>query len=76
MNADDMKAGVRVRVNKKLRKDTKGILIKQCHLDVRKVGVTGTLTNHVPGHGGDVWFVQHEASEAVGAYCYDELDKL
>jgi len=76
MNSDDMKAGVRVRVNKKLRKGTKGLLVKQHHLDVRKVGVAGTLKSHVPGHGGDVWFVQHENSEVVGAYCYDELDKL
>jgi hypothetical protein len=32
--------------------------------------------SHVPGHGGDVWWVRHEDSGNVGAYGCDEMEPL
>ena len=57
-----------------------GMFVAWRHLSVRRVGVTGTITGCVPGHGGDVWWVQHDGSNdenpQVGAYCVDELAAL
>lgn len=49
MELDEIKIGLRVEV-KKLG-DTKGMMIKKEHLDIRTVGVKGTVTGYVPGHG-------------------------
>jgi hypothetical protein len=38
-----------------------------------KVGVEGTVTGYVPGHGGDAWWVQHDDG-SVAAYWYPELE--
>ena len=54
---------------------TEGFLIHPRPMACRKVGAVGTATSYVPGHGGDVWFVQHDDG-SVGAYCYDELESL
>ena len=51
---------------------TDGFLIHANNMANRKVGAVGTVTSYVPGHGGDVWFVEHDGG-LVGAYCYDEL---
>lgn len=53
---------------------TLGMTIAERHLSVRKVGITGTVLNFVPGHGGDVWFVQHDKSEDIGAYVFNEFE--
>jgi hypothetical protein len=55
--------------------ETTGMSIVPDHLWNRKVGITGTLAAHVPGHGGDVWFVTHDGSDRVGAYALDELKR-
>lgn len=73
MNLNNVKAGLHVKVVK--LGDTMGMMIKPKHLDVRKVGVTGTITGYVPGHGGDVWWVRHDGSDDVGAYVFDELEE-
>ena len=72
MELDAVKPGLRVKT-KKLR-GTKGFLIHPKHLTVRRKGVTGTVKMWVPGHGGDVWFVQHDNSDDVGAYSFTELE--
>lgn len=54
--------------------DTRGMLIKPKHLDVRKVGITGVITGYVPGHGSDVWRIGHNGREDVGAYVFDEFE--
>lgn len=54
---------------------TEGFLIHPRPMSCRKLGAVGTATSYVPGHGGDVWFVQHDDG-TVGAYCYDELAPL
>lgn len=55
---------------------TTGMTIAQRHLDVRRVGASGTVTGWVPGHGGDVWWVLHDESEEVGAYVVDEMAQI
>lgn len=43
------------------------------HLECRRPSAKGTIRGWVPGHGGDVWWVEHEDG-TVGAYCFDELE--
>ena len=72
MNCNKIKDGLRVRTTE--LGDTKGFFIKPRHLDCRKAGITGTVSGYVPGHGGDVWWVKHDDSEDIGAYCFTELE--
>ena len=54
---------------------TSGMLITQKHLDVRREGAIGIVMGHVPGHGGDVWWVRHEdAYDEIGAYMFNEFE--
>jgi len=55
---------------------TRGFIIDQRHLDCRRLGATGTYHGYVPGHGGDVWWIRHDHSENIGAYCFTELEPL
>ena len=55
---------------------TVGMTIVQRHLDVRRIGASGTVLDYVPGHGGDVWWVVHDESEEIGAYCVDEMAQI
>lgn len=73
MGANEVKSGLRVRVGR--LDTTAGMSIAPKHLVCRKTGVTGTVKAWVPGHGGDVHFVQHDDSDDIGAYCYTELEK-
>ena len=50
------------------------MLIKKEHLDVRTVGVKGTVIGYVPGHGGDIWWIKHDDG-LIGAYIFDEFEK-
>ena len=72
MNCNEIKDGLKVRTTK--LGETKGILISPRNLDCRKAGITGTVSGYVPGHGGDVWWVKHDDSGEVGAYCFPELE--
>ena len=72
MELDEIRVGLIVEV-KKLG-DTKGMFISKKHLDVRAIGVKGTVVGYVPGHGGDIWWVKHDDG-TVGAYVFDEFEK-
>lgn len=74
MNANDLESGMRVRVTK--LEDTLGMFVVLRHLSCRKVGIVGTVATPgvVPGHGGDVWFVEHDGCSDVGAYNATELE--
>ena len=72
MDCNDINKGMKVKTTK-LGK-TIGLCIMEKHLSVREAGITGTVLNPVPGHGGDVWFVQHDNSEVVGAYIINEFE--
>ncbi|NQT50150.1 hypothetical protein HQ571_05635 [Candidatus Kuenenbacteria bacterium] len=69
-----MRNGLRVRVAK--LESARGMLVHGRHLSVREVGVTGTIQGHVPGHAGDVLWVEHDNSDDVGAYCSTEIEKV
>ena len=54
---------------------TDGMAIAQRHLDTRMPNCEGTVKGYVPGHGGDVWFVEHPDG-AVAAYSITEMAEL
>lgn len=70
MNVNDFQKGLKVCVVSD--HGTAGMLINPQYLDIRQIGKVGTVLNYVPGHGGDVWFVQQD--NGVAAYCFDELE--
>lgn len=51
---------------------TTGFLIHPKHLSARRSNTEGILHSYVPGHGGDVWFIQHD-DDSVGAYSITEF---
>ena len=69
----NIETGMKVKTAAELE-DTREMLINPRHLECRKAGITGTVKGYVPGHGGDVWWVAHDDSDDVGAYCYTELE--
>jgi hypothetical protein len=74
MDERKVKTGLRVRtVN---LGTTKGMLIADRHILARCNGITGTVLQYVPGHGGDMWFVEHDGTGEIGAYCFDELEAV
>lgn len=52
---------------------TSGMLIATKHLDCRRAGEKVTMRGWVPGHGGDVWFVQHDNGD-IAVYSFTELE--
>ncbi len=72
MNENHVKPGLRV-ITGKLG-DTTGMMIADKHVLVRQEGISGMVLDYVPGHGGDVWFVAHDNSPAVGAYVFNEFE--
>lgn len=73
MESDEVKIGLRVRVTK-LEDDITGMFVKKKYLDVRQVGIKGRITGYVPGHGGDIWWVEHDNGD-VGAYIFTEFER-
>lgn len=53
-----------------------GMLIKPEYLANRENDIQGTVRGYVPGHGGDVWWVEHDGTKKVAAYCTDEMFDL
>lgn len=51
---------------------TTGFLVAKRHLDARRSDGQGVVVGIAAGHGGDVYFVQHD--EAVAAYGFWEFD--
>ena len=70
MDVNDFQKGLKVCVVNDY--GTEGMLINPQHLAIRQLGKVGTVLNYVPGHGGDVWFVQQD--NGVAAYCFNELE--
>ena len=70
MDLQKVEVGLRIKTIK--LHSTKGMMIKSHHLEVRKAGVEGVVKGYVPGHGGDVWWVEHDDGK-VGAYCFNEF---
>jgi hypothetical protein len=70
MNGNDVCPGLRVKVIRD--EGTRGMRIARKILERRAVGKIGTVLNYVPGHSGNVWFVQQD--NGVAAYCSTELE--
>ena len=73
MEASNIELGMRVKVTGPLA-STAGMMIKKPFLDARRVGAFGHIRGYVPGHGGDVWWVEHEDDGYVGAYLFTEIE--
>lgn len=69
-DVNKIKVGLKVLVAKD--NGTRGMIINKTHLSIREIGKEGTILNWVPGHGGDVWFVQQD--DGIAAYSYTELE--
>lgn len=72
MDVNEIKSGMKVRVVK--LGSTMGMLIHDKHLKIREVGKEGTITNWIPGHGGDVWGVLQD--NGLACYCFDEIEAV
>lgn len=55
--------------------DTRGFMVHPKHMAARRSSTRGVYRGYVAGHGGDVWWIEHEDG-TVGAYCYTELAPL
>ncbi|HVJ72077.1 MAG TPA: hypothetical protein VM531_11330 [Sphingomicrobium sp.] len=57
---------------------TLGYMVVEKHLRARRLGAVGLVIGAVPGHGGDVVWVQEEGTSndfPAGAYCHlNELE--
>ncbi len=67
-----LKHGTRIKTHERLG-STAGMLIKQTYLDQREPNSTGYIAGIVGGHGGDVYWVQHDNGKQA-AYCFDEFE--
>ena len=76
MECNDVKIGMRVRTAQDVQaygKQVKGMMINAKHLQARRANAIGNVRGYVPGHGGDVWWVEH-ADGSVAAYCFNEME--
>ena len=71
MELSQVKAGIRVEVTR--LGSAKGLIVSPTHLRARRIGACGEVVGWVPGHGGDVWWVEQDDG-MIGAYCFDEFE--
>lgn len=71
-----LKPGTRIQVHDELDPTgTVGVFVSDIYLNQRHAGKTGTLWGFVPGHGGDIYWVEHDdGSRAV--YGWREFELL
>ena len=69
------KIGAAVKTKKKIADayGCRGFLVKDAYVDSRRPDEAGEYVGHVPGTGGDVWWIKHLSDRTVGAYVYTEL---
>lgn len=76
LDGNTIKAGMRVQVVNMIPLGS-GTLINDRHISVRRENAIGKVIGYVAGHGGDVWWVQHEDNpQEVGAYFPGELAEI
>ena len=70
-----LKSGTKVLTNSELD-TTKGMMVNPLYLGARKVNATGVVLGPVPGHGGDVYWVDHgeEKNDDIAVYCFTEFE--
>jgi hypothetical protein len=71
-SADSIRIGMQVKTCSELL-STDGMMINPKHLVTRTVDALGTIKGYVPGHGGDVWWVEHEDG-SIAAYAFEEFE--
>jgi hypothetical protein len=59
MSIPDIQPKMRVRTVPELE-DTVGIYLNPTYLWTRRPDRPGRVMSHVPGYGGDVWWVEHD----------------
>lgn len=74
MECTDIKVGLKVRTG--FLGETTGLTVNSKHLHCRKFDITGSILSYVPGHGGEVRYVQHDNEDDIGAYCNTEFEPL
>jgi len=50
-----------------------GVLVKDKYIQTRKPGAPGTILGCVPGHGGDIYWVEHEEGN-IAVYGWPEFE--
>lgn len=73
MQLDNIKAGINIVTNDSLE-STRGMLVAERHLAARRPGIQGVIKCYVPGHGGDVWAIEHDDG-SVAVYVYTEFEQ-
>ena len=68
-----MRHGTKVRTHDVLE-DTRGLLCGPGNLGARKPSTDGTIHGVVPGHGGDVYWIQHAHTVLLAPYCFTEFE--
>jgi hypothetical protein len=64
--------GTKLKTHDKLESEN-GLMVHPRHLANRKTSTECVYLGHVPGHGGDVWWCEHEAGK-VAAYSFTEVE--
>lgn len=72
MDLGNIKNGISVRTSSTLG-DTRGMMVNPSHLNRRRPDTTGIIAGYVPGHGGDVWWVEHGPND-VAPYVFNEFE--
>lgn len=75
MDLDKIKVGMLIRTNAGLG-GTSGMFVKTKHLRARCPNSEGVVLRHIPGHGGDCWWIKHKDTpdgSGIGAYCFNEF---
>lgn len=65
--------GIKICTHKTLYPIT-GMLIKQEYLDRRRPSTSGTIKGFVAGHGGDIYWVEHENDKSISVYGWMEFE--
>lgn len=69
-----LSGGLRVRTNATLEPTT-GMMVGLENLRQRRPDAEGEIRGPVPGHGGDVYWVQHGIEPMLAPYCFTEFEK-
>jgi hypothetical protein len=75
MDCNSVKKDLQVKTNDTLG-STRGMMIRYQHLALRRPNAVGRVLDYVGGHGGDVWWVQHDGDPVPAAYCFDEFEAV
>jgi len=73
MELKNIIVGQRVRITQ--LGSIKGFCVMHQYISPRQVGITGTVKTYVQGHGGYVWFIEHDDGK-IGAYTPDEFELI